>query len=168
MTLEEVYFIGQTIAVVAILGSLGGIWFQMRQTNTLAREETSRTNLITFVTEQQRLFATPDDAAFMHKAMYTDQPLSPDEKARFSFTMALMFGLFEVAENTNQSGLFRDIDHERATDTIRLVYLISPRVRKWWASARMAYARNAEFLALVDSLVAEVEGATSNALEASQ
>ena len=26
MTLEEIYYIGQTIAVVAILGSLGAIW----------------------------------------------------------------------------------------------------------------------------------------------
>ena len=82
--------------------------------------------------------------------------------------MALMFGLFEVAMNTNQSGLFRDIDHERATDAMRLVYLTSPRVREWWGLGRVAYAKNPHFVALVDSLVADIEAANEEKLEAAQ
>ena len=73
MTLESIYYIGQTVAVIAIVVSLIFVGLQVRmayeqtrQSNELARQETSRTNIITFITEQQRLFATPEDAACMH------------------------------------------------------------------------------------------------------
>ncbi len=42
MTLESIYYIGQTIAVVAILGSLIAIYFQMRQGQALARADSQR------------------------------------------------------------------------------------------------------------------------------
>lgn len=41
MTLEAIYYIGQTVAVVAILASLGAIWLQMRQGHMIARAEVS-------------------------------------------------------------------------------------------------------------------------------
>lgn len=41
MTLETIYYIGQTVAVVAILASLGAIWLQMRQGHQIARAELS-------------------------------------------------------------------------------------------------------------------------------
>lgn len=41
MTLEAIYYIGQTVAVVAILASLGAIWLQMRQGQRIARAELS-------------------------------------------------------------------------------------------------------------------------------
>lgn len=164
MTLETIYYLTQIIAVVAILGSLIFVGVQVRlvraqtqQANDLAREETSRTNLLTIITEQQRLFATAEDAAFMHKAMFTAQPLTNEEKSRFGFNMALIFGLVEVGLNTHQSGLFRDIDNARVVDTLRIVYLPPLRVRKWWASARRAYSKNPDFVALIDKLIAEIE-----------
>ncbi|MEP3051923.1 MAG: hypothetical protein ABJP48_04180 [Erythrobacter sp.] len=42
MNLEEIYYIGQTIAVVAILGSLLAIWFQMRQSQKMERASAQR------------------------------------------------------------------------------------------------------------------------------
>ncbi len=159
MTLETIYYIGQTVAVVVIIATLIALLVQTRQTNALARIETSRSNLITFVTEQQRLYSTPDDAAFMHKVLYTSERLTEPEKLRFGFTMALIFGLLEVGVITNQSGLFRDTDQARAIDTVNLAYIASPRVRKWWKSSRVFYAKNPAFVALIDRLVAEAEAA---------
>ncbi|MEL6667025.1 MAG: hypothetical protein AAFQ24_12920, partial [Pseudomonadota bacterium] len=43
--------------------------------------------------------------------------------------------------------------------TLRLVYLPSPRVRKWWASSSVNYASNPEFVNLVDSLAADATAA---------
>ena len=42
VTLENIYYIGQTIAVVAILISLVAIFFQMRQGQALARADSQR------------------------------------------------------------------------------------------------------------------------------
>lgn len=157
MSLETIYYIGQTIAVIVIIATLVALLFQTRQTNKLALIETSRNNTLTFITEQQRLFGTPEDAAFMHKAMFTSERLSDDEKVRFGFSMALLFGLIETAQLTHQTGLFRETDYNRAVDTLRLVYLRSPRARKWWASSRVNYAKNPDFVSVVDKLSAEAE-----------
>jgi len=42
MTLENIYYVGQTVAVVAILGSLGAIWFQMKQSAKMERASAQR------------------------------------------------------------------------------------------------------------------------------
>lgn len=157
MNLETIYYIGQTIAVVVIIATLVALLVQTRQTNKLALIETSRANTLTFIIEQQRLFGTPEDAAFMHKAMYTSERLAEDEKARFGFSMALFFGMVETAHLTHQTGLFRQTDYNRAIDTLRLVYLSSPRVRKWWSVSRINYAKNHDFVALVDQMSAQAE-----------
>lgn len=157
MTLETIYYIGQTIAVVVIIATLIALLIQTRQTNALARAETSRSHMYWFAMEQHRLFATPEDAAFMHKALRTSEPLTDEEKGRFAFSMALMFSLVEAAQQTHQTGLFRDTDYDRALDTTRMAYLNSPRVRKWWAYTRTFYTGNPDFVAVIDKLVAEVE-----------
>lgn len=159
MTLETIYYIGQTVAVIVIIATLVALLIQTRQTNKLAKIETSRTTGLTLIAEQQRLFGTPEDAAFMNKAMFSSERLSEDEKVRFGFSMALLFGLIETAQLTHQSGLFRDTYYYRAKDTLRLVYLRSPRVRKWWASSSVNYASNPEFVNLVDSLAANAKAA---------
>ena len=74
-----------------------------------------------------------------------------------TFALGMMIGLFEVAFTTNQAGLFRNIDYARAIDAVRLVYLSSPRVRKWWSQTKIAYAENPEFVALIDKIAAEFE-----------
>ena len=95
----------------------------------------------------------------MNKAIFSNERLSEEEKVRFGFSMALFFGMIETAQLTHQSGLFQDTYYHRATDTLRLVYLPSPRVRKWWASSSVNYASNPDFVTLVDSLAADAEAA---------
>ena len=155
MTLETVYYIGQTVAVVVITATLIAILVQTRQTNALARAETSRTLLFTLITEQHRLFGTPEDSDFMIKALRSNESMTDGEKQRFAFSMALIFGMAEVGFNMQRSGLFPDIDQARATDTIRMAYLSSPRVQKWWSNSRHYYAANQEFVAMIDALAAE-------------
>jgi len=157
--LETVYYIGQTIAVIVIIATLIALLIQTRQTNKLAIIETSRSNIMTFVAEQYQLFRTPEDAAFMHKALYTSERLSDEEKARFGFTKALVFGWMETGQMTHKTGLFRETDYVRAIDTLRLQYLSSPRARKWWRNSRRNYAKNPDFAALIDGLAAEAEAA---------
>lgn len=159
MTLESIYYVGQTIAVIVIIATLVALLIQTRQTNKLAMIETSRSNTLTFITEQQKLFGNPENAAFMYKAMFTNERLSDEEKVRFGFSMALLFGLIETAHLTHRSGLFRDTDYHRAIDTLRLVYLRSKRTRKWWASSSVNYAKNPDFVALVNKLASDAKAA---------
>lgn len=166
MTLESIYYIGQTVAVIVIVATLIALLIQTRQTNKLAIIETSRSNILTFVAEQHQLFGTPEGAAFMYKALYTSERLSDDEKARFGFSMALVFGWIETGQMTHKTGLFRETDYIRAVDTLRFQYLRSPRVRKWWKNSRFNYSKNPDFVGLVDELAAEVEADAAKMVDA--
>ena len=160
MTLENIYYIGQTLAVIVIIATLIALLIQTRQTNALARAETSRATMLQLTSGQYSLFETPEKAAFLYKAMRTSKKLTAEEKERFGFTLSLVFGNAEIAFNMDQTGLMGGTDLNRGADTLRGVYLSSPRVRKWWSNARMFYAKNSDFLTFIDKLSAEAEAAT--------
>ena len=46
MTLENIYYIGQTLAVIVIIATLIALLIQTRQTNARARAETSRATML--------------------------------------------------------------------------------------------------------------------------
>lgn len=159
MTLESIYYIGQTVAVIVIIATLIALLIQTRQTNALARAETSRATMLQATAEQYRLFETPEKAAFMYKAMRTSEKLTPEEKERFAFAMALIFGNIEVGFNMEQTGLMGDTEYDRGMHTLKGAYLSSPRVRKWWSNIRFFYAKNPDFVAVIDKLSAEADAA---------
>ena len=59
MSLESIYYIGQTIAVIAILGSLIAIWIQQMQTNRIARADMTERALGRFHTNLQVMATDP-------------------------------------------------------------------------------------------------------------
>ncbi len=59
MTLEEIYYIGQTFAVVAIIGSLIALIVQMRQANRLARAAAVRGQIESLQYIAQAMYQTP-------------------------------------------------------------------------------------------------------------
>ena len=63
MTLETVYYIGQTVAVLAILLSLVGIWLQMRQSQQIARADLSNQLRLAY---QNLTFRMVDDPELVH------------------------------------------------------------------------------------------------------
>lgn len=79
MTLENIYYVGQTIAVLAILASLGAIWFQMRQANRLAKLETTRM-IWSDATEMLRSQVEDKEKAdFLQRALFAGEKLSEAE-----------------------------------------------------------------------------------------
>ncbi len=59
MTLEQIYYIGQTIAVVAIIGSLVAIFFQMRLQNAIRQTEIARSMTGAFQSTWARMHEDP-------------------------------------------------------------------------------------------------------------
>lgn len=57
MTLENIYYIGQTLAVIVIIATLIALLIQTRQTNALARAETSRATMLQLTSGQYSLIA---------------------------------------------------------------------------------------------------------------
>jgi len=91
MTLEEIYYVSQIVAVVAILGSLIAIYFQQRQTNTIARAQISHGVSVNYQGTMRELMA-PELALIFRKVMFEPAPLSPTEMTQilvyFNLTVA--------------------------------------------------------------------------------
>ena len=104
MTLEEIYYIGQTIAVVAILASLGAIWFQQRQANQIAR--TQNLSLVSNYLETLRAFMENEDLAeIFRKVMFEDAPLSANETTRIMFYFNLLLSTHRDIWTAHVAGL---------------------------------------------------------------
>ncbi len=78
MSLESIYYLGQTIAVMAILGFLAGILFQMRQTNRLARARAS----------MEEYFASPRGRRWWRRARETYFKPNPEISAQLDAIVA--------------------------------------------------------------------------------
>ena len=157
MTLENIYYIGQTIAVVAILASLGAIWIQLRHANKLAKLETTRA---IWMDAGERTLSHADDAEkanFLQKALFEEQALTAAEKTRLYLVMSSMFTTFENGFTMHRSGMMDERFWPRMRDSMR-DYLAPERGQRWWEIAKKrTFGGDPEFCAEVDALLAEIK-----------
>ncbi len=159
MTLENIYYVGQTIAVIAVLVSLVAIWLQIRQANRLAKLETTRT---IWTNANQMLMSQVEDnekAEFLQKALFSGEKISDAEKTRLYITLSSMFVGCENGFAMDQSGMMEDSFWPRMRASLA-DYLRPARGRRWWRVARQrTFAANKDFVQAIDALVAEIEAA---------
>ena len=155
MTLENIYYIGQTIAVVVIVLTLFAILWQGWQTNRIARSDMTRASWIETGQTHYSLVDSPEKADFMQRALFGEAALTEAEKLRFGNLMGLAIGTHEGAYMLRERGLIENAAYQRSEGITRL-YMQSPRVRKWWR-ARREYSYDPQFRALIDKLAEELE-----------
>ncbi len=155
MTLENIYYIGQTMAVIVIIATLLAILWQGHQTNQIARAELTLSMWMQTGQMHYSLYDNPDKSEFMHRAMYGAAPLREGEADRFYSALGMAVGTHEAAFNLARRGLVEQVAHERNAATTRL-YFRSPRVRKWWSRAReLPY--DVRFRDIVDAIAKECD-----------
>jgi len=157
MTLESIYYIGQTIAVVVIVLTLFAILYQGWQTNRIARSDMTRASWIETGQTHYSLVDSPEKADFMQRALFGEAALTEAEKLRFGNLMGLAIGTHEGAHMLLQRGLIEHAAYRRSEGITRL-YMQSPRVRKWWRTRR-EYSYDPKFRALIDKVADECEAA---------
>ena len=155
MTLENIYYIGQTVAVVVIVLTLFAILYQGWQTNRIARSEMTRASWIEMGQMHYSLVDSPEKADFMQRALFGEAPLTDAEKLRFGNLLGLAVGAQEGAFMLLQRGLIEHAAYNRSEGITRL-YMQSRRVRKWWRTRR-EYSYDPKFRALIDGIAQEYE-----------
>lgn len=155
MTLEDIYYIGQTVAVVIIILTLFAILYQGWQTNKIARSEMTLSSWIEAGQTHYSLVDSPEKADFMQRALFGEAALTEAETMRFGNLMGLAIGMHEGAYMLLQRGLIEHAAYKRGEGITRL-YMQSPRVRKWWR-ARREYSYDPKFRALIDKMAEEFE-----------
>lgn len=168
MTLESIYYIGQTVAVVAILASLAAVFVQMRQISKQTRQmnQIARADLTLNVWMQTgaiqlSLADSPEKADFLYRALVENQPLTGPEKLRFLYVMSVALGSHEAGFNLHRRGPIEEATYSQMEATT-LSYLQDPAARKWWRRYRLKRSDPA-YVVLVDNMVSEIEAQAEKA-----
>lgn len=142
MSLETVYYVTQIVAVIAILGSLTAIWFQMRQNQMVERANGQRALLMQ---AREWANATRDDAALFDtvaRLMEDYEGADPADQGRFrSWGFDLLF-MVESAMYMHRDGFQNEASYNGFVQAaISLVN--TPGGRQWWQEAQRIWGADA-------------------------
>ena len=152
MTLETIYYIGQTIAVVAILISLVAIYFQQRQTHSLARAEHEREILAKWESAYDIITRDPDALKSVKICLQDYEGADPTQQAWFGYLMHIIINITERNVYLQRDKLARDGGFDDVKAVIR-PFLAAPGGRQFWQRARLSYG--VEVRQVLDSALLE-------------
>jgi len=155
MTLEDIYYISQIVAVIAILGSLAAVYWQVRQTNMIARADLTQSSFLQATHLQVSLYDTPEKADLMYRALRGTGPLSDPERIRVEVSLAAVFGMHEVAFTLKQRDMIEPGAYMGFEAIVRL-FMRSPYVQAYWARHHNE-GKDPKYVALLDGMAAAVE-----------
>lgn len=133
MSLENIYYIGQTIAVVALFVSILFVGFQLRQ-NTKALKATSHHAITdSFNALNALIISDPKIARMWRLGMQGSAELSEDERTAYGFMMLGYARVFETLFYQNNTGTMEKKLFETELNTLRWA-ATNPGYREWWAA----------------------------------
>ena len=150
MTLEQISFLSQTIAALAVIASLIYAALQFRIYANAARE--ARFVLaMAAVQDFNRIIATDADCARIYKDGLEDlRRLSPVDRWRFGSIMQLIVANIQAGEELEDVGGYQFYS-EKATVTV----MSRPGARLWWARGRDLFPPST--VAIIDRLLNAAE-----------
>ncbi len=149
MTLENIYYAGQTIAVVALVVSLIFVGIQIRQ-NTLATRAASHNEVSNSLNQINRMFAENADLTRIWLSGADNrQALTAEERWRFDSTLRAYMHVCETMFVQSRLGVGDKSIMLAEQDGVRTV-LASPGGGEWWAENPYGFC--AEFRAYVANL----------------
>lgn len=147
MTLEEIYYIGQTIAVVAILASLVGIYWQQRKDHALAKAESQRA-----ISQQASqlfddLVENPSSLDSLQQCMRDYRGANVRQKTEFVQFILKHIMLSEQSTYMDTTKLIHDGSRDKII-TLTAMYLSTPGGQQYWEDSKVAFTD--ETIAAID------------------
>lgn len=131
MTLESIYYIGQTIAVVIIIATLIALLYQSRQANRLARADMSERTMRFFGDTMGELMRYPELTATFRKVMFEPTELTPVELTQILTFLNLTLHVHRTAFLSFSGGLIDErVMHAYESNTCW--YLTAPVFAHEW------------------------------------
>lgn len=154
MTLEAIYYIGQTIAVVAILASLIFVGMQVRQNtkqseqaNRLARAQNRRELISQYKDVFKIASEKPEALAQIRECSQDYNNAPPEAQVTFAHSTQQFFSILEQALYLKMEGLLDDTTLEGIENAL-LVTLAMPGGRQFWEQSKLTY--NADLRSHID------------------
>ncbi len=155
MTVEEIYYISQIVAVVAIFATLLAVVWQGHQAAKVARAELTLNAHLQNGMIHRELADTPEKAELMVRLLNQATPLTPAERVQIMNIVGIAIGAHEALFSLRIRGLIEEPTYRRLSRT-SLRYLRSPGARREWKDLR-TQGSDARFIAEVDAMVASIE-----------
>ncbi len=165
MTLENIYYVGQTVAVVAILGSLVAIYTQQRQANKIARMDMSQRVSDSFAGTMRQLMTNKELAAAFRKVMFERSELAPVEATQILIYFNLTVTAHADAYLAHSEGLI-DRRTLEVFDRNTAWYLTAPVFAREWQRFRRLGFFEQKYCSHVDAQLAKLHPGAAAALAA--
>ncbi len=164
MTLEEIYYIGQTIAVVAIFATLVAVVWQGHLAARVARAQLTLNAHLQNGMIHRELADTPEKAELMYRLLNQTTPMSPAETIQIMNIVGIAIGSHEALFSLRVRGLIEEPTYRRLANASRL-YMRAPGARRLWKTMRTE-GSDPRFVKEIDGMVASIEAdLLSNAIE---
>ena len=140
MSLESIYYIGQSISVVVIIATLFAILHQGQQANQIARSELSHDQLLNSHGLLGPTVATnPEYADFLVRVLEENAAMSATDRIRFLNFMHSLVIVFGSAHTLKSKGM---IEAQMFADSASAMvwWMQFDRSRGWWKGARKHYS----------------------------
>ena len=152
MPLETVYYLGQTIAVVALLVSLIFVGIQIRQ-NTKATKAASHHAITDSFNQINSIIGTDPISARIWRLGLDDLGnLNEDEQMSFNFLCIAYMRVFETLYYQKHNGTIEAQLFNAEKRSIMWAATF-PGFREWWATNEISFSD--EFRAYVDQIIVE-------------
>lgn len=152
MTLENVYYIGQTIAVVAILGSLIAIYIQQQKDHELAKAENQREILMQIEQLTKPPLAHPQALENIRTCLKDYEGAKRSAQADFSHLVHKSINLAESALYMRKAKLINEASYA-GIEGAPLLFLFTPGGKQYWQRTRMVVG--AEIREVLDKALIE-------------
>ncbi len=167
MTLEEIYYISQIVAVVAILASLIFVGIQVRQNseqikaNTRSIKATSHHAVTdSFNAINTLIVGDPKVARLWRLGMAGAEGLDDDERASVAFMMLAYMRIFETLYYQYTNGTLDKKLFDAELKTLKWTVTENPGFLAWWAVNPIALSD--EFRAFIDGLIRDAQKETES------
>lgn len=145
MSLENIYYIGQTISVIALIVSLVFVGMQVRlsnqqtkQANKLARAQNRRELISQYSTLFEIGLSYPENNEPLARCYMDFENAAPNHQAAFAHQQHRAINILEQGLYLFDEGLLDDVTLE-GIENVLLVGLAMPGGREYWARSRGSY-----------------------------
>jgi len=158
ITLEQVYYIGQTVAVVAIIVSLIYLSLQVKQNTRTTRLETVQAISSEFHGFYDLLVSNRDVADVFHRGMFDFQSLDRTEQLQFTFAITRALRTWHEHYFQWREGAMDD-EFWQSWAAILSDAMQYPGYQEVWSRRRHHYTR--DFQSFVDECITDPKDAKS-------
>ena len=153
MTLETIYYAGQTVAVLIVILTLFALLYQQRQANKIARNELSIALTSNSYTMLNPVTIDPEVSEFFVRVNTKGHKLTEAERLRYANFMHGMIVFLRGSVTLAEAKLSEPYMMEEAKTAVQF-FMSYPRSRRWWRASRSFYGASVQ--SIVDEMIPEL------------